>query len=179
MASVCGEHCRERQLRSPVAVAEGMDRIQCGKEVGGLRRKNFRWQVAEAPVLFQFRERSTHLGCYMLRVTEDALTFCYSQRAEPSRPRIYVLKEMMMNRAVVAHAKAPEGERFVPALGSDRRLEAVEVGLVSNVGNVLENARAGIAVGIGRRVVHIRSQTDGLAYPLMIASRRSSAERPS
>jgi len=80
----------------------------------------------------------------MLRVAEDALTLCYSQRAEPSRPRIYVLKEMMMNRTVVACAKPPEGERFLPALGSDRRLETVEVGLVSNVGNVLENARAGI-----------------------------------
>ena len=43
-----------------------------------------------------------------------------------------------MNRAVVAHGKPPEGERFLPALCGHRRLEAVEFGLVTKAGMFLK-----------------------------------------
>ena len=179
MARLGGEHRQKCKLCSPVAVAKRVDRIQRCEKMRGLRREGFRGQTAHVTIGFQRGKGRIHLRCDMFRVAKYALVLGYSQRAEASRPRINVLKKMMMNGPIMTDAEAAGGERLLSPLRRDRRLEAVEVGLIADAGDVFEDAGIGIAIGIGRRVVHVRGQADDLAYPLMIARRRSSAERPS
>src|SRR5215471_6278184 len=64
---------------------------------------------------------------------------------------------MMMDRTVVGHTEPAGWQGLIRPLGGHCGFVFVERRLIANVRDILENGRAGIAVGIGYRVIHVRS----------------------
>lgn len=113
----------------------------------------------EKSLAFEFIKKCAHFARNVLWVAESAAALADAYNTELSRPEVYVLEQMAMNGTVVGDAPSSGWQRLIRTLRGERGFELAERFLVSNVEEILENGRAGIAVWIGNRVVHTDDQT--------------------
>ena len=79
-----------------------------------------------------------------------------------------------MDGLVMSDAEAPHRKRLIRPLRGDRGLEALQRGSVTDAGNILENARAAIVIGVGNCSVCHSDYGALPPYLEMIARRRFS-----
>src|SRR5882724_8942560 len=113
-----------------------MNRIERRQEIGGLDRERIIRQTAEAPLALEIGKERLHLGADMFGIAEHAASLGNPHGAVATSPSIDVLKEMMVDRAIVTNAKTPGRQRFFGPKGGGNRLESLEGGRFAKVGDV-------------------------------------------
>jgi len=139
-----------------------MDGVDLGEKMRARASKLICSQVYQVPILPELIEQPMHLGTDMFRVAEHAAALADAHGPETARPDIDVLKEMTMNRLVMTNAEAASRIRLLGPLQHGLVLEYLERGLIADIGAVLEDGRAGIAVWVGCAVVHAPSPFAGM-----------------
>ena len=104
-------------------------------------------------LILQGVEKNRHLSDDVLWIAERAAAFAEAHGTELAGPWVHVLEEMVVDGFVVADAESASGQRLVSPLGGCDRLEFSEDVLISNAGDVFEDAGVGIAVRICYGVV--------------------------
>src|SRR5690348_10657969 len=114
------------------------------------------------PPLLKVGKQAAHFPPDVFRIAEGAPVFEYAHRSEPPRPRIDILKQVMMQGAIMRHAQPSSGQRFVGTLRRHRRLEFLQGRLVANASEILENRCTWIAVRVCYGVVHATLRFGGI-----------------
>jgi len=156
MTGVVGEQREEGELRATVTLSERMNGIELGEKVCCVPGEVGARLFSEKVLLPQPKEHALHFRADVLGITEGALSFGEPHRSVPTGPCVHVLKEMMMNRPIVAGRKAAAWKQLLGARERHRGLERFERSLIGEAGLVLKNGAARKAVGIGLGFVHSR-----------------------
>ncbi len=89
-----------------------------------------------------------HFSGDMFGVAKSASVFGNPYRSKLTRPDIYILEEMVVDRPIVTNAKSSSREWFVRPLGCAYSLKGIERSLLTKIGNVLEDRCTGVTVGV-------------------------------
>lgn len=130
-------HGEERELRSAIAFAKGVDGVEFSKKMRSCRRKCRRILTAKTICLSQPGEQPAHLPVNVLGIAKHATALADAHSAQPACPRVNIPEDMPVYGAVVAVAQASDGKRLVKALGHHRSFEGVKSRLLSQVCAVL------------------------------------------
>ena len=139
MACPVGNQGKEGHLRSAIALAKGMDRVERCEERRSFFGKHIGWEATKVVLRFQTREQRPHLLADVLGIAEDASAFAEPNSPGPSGPGVQVLKEMAVNGAIVGDRQPACWKRFVGALGRGGRLKEVQFILGSKSWDIPEN----------------------------------------
>jgi hypothetical protein len=108
------KHCDKRQLRSAIALAKRVDRIEFREEMadvdGEFRRGHSRDDIGFS----KFGEGTPKLTLDVLGVTEPISVFAYANGSDLPGPGIYVLEEMAVQFEVVVQIEAAIRRLFRP-----------------------------------------------------------------
>ena len=130
-----------------------MNGIWVCKKVRGLFWKLIGREAAEKVLLPQRTEQLFHLTPDVLREAECTFSFCDPNRSKSAGPAIHVLEKVAVNSAVVPNAIPASRKRLVGTLHGNGGLEFLERRRFADAGNVLENRRPHVAVGVIDRFV--------------------------
>ena len=139
---------------SAVAFPKGMNGIERRNKARTRRSKIAGRPIAQVAPPLQIGKQPLHFPIDVLRIAEGAFILEQAHRSRPSRPQVNILKQVMMNRAVMGDAQVARRQGFVGAPRRHCRLERPKLGLVADIWNILENRCAWIAVRICYGIVH-------------------------
>src|SRR5712691_7461443 len=154
VASFPGEKNQKRELRSSVALAERMDGIQLGKEMGGLAGEGMGVEPSQISLLGKTCEKPLHLAVDVLGIAEHTVLLENPLRANFPRPPIHVLEQVAVNGEITAVTQPAAGERLAKPQGGHFALELLELRLIAQPRAIDEHRRSWVAVRIGLRLVH-------------------------
>jgi hypothetical protein len=154
MSRLVGEKNEKACLGTPVPLSKGVNCIKGGKEARRGGNEILVRQTAQIILLFEIGEEILHFSGDVLGTAERTIILADAHRPKFSGLGVDILEEMTMDRSVVRDAKAPARQRLVRPLGRAHGFEGIKRGLITNVREVLKNARAWIAVWICYGVVH-------------------------
>jgi len=154
MPGPVGEDGEEGRLRATIAFAEGMDRVECRDERRRLGGKYLPVGLFPVPPSSERSEGGTHFPIDMLGIAKRAPIFADADSAEAPRPGIDVLKQVMVDGAIMADGKATARQRLIGALRCHDHLEFIEGSLIADAGDILKDGRTVVAVRVCHGVVH-------------------------
>ena len=126
MPGTVSNQTEERELRAAVAFAERMDGVELGKKVRSAVNEVFATSILQTAIEFQIPKQPMHLGSDVLGIAKGTGVFGQSHRAELTRPLVDVLKEMVVDCAVVTKREPAPRQRFLGTRKRHRRFEALK-----------------------------------------------------
>lgn len=128
MISQHGEECH---LSASIAFAKGMNGIELAEEMRAQRRKALRITTSQPVPIPQPGEEPAHLRWDVLGEAEHALPLADPHRPIFPRPVTDVLKQVMVNGAIVGDREIAEGQWLVAALKNGVCFESVQGFLIA------------------------------------------------
>src|SRR6202034_1211149 len=98
-----------------------------------------RFKAFKKVVRFQFREQLPGLGLDMLGITKRVALLRYTHGAHLARPSIDVLKQVMVDGAIVLKIKLTFGQWLTRSRVGDFGLVSVQIALIAQIELVYEN----------------------------------------
>jgi hypothetical protein len=159
----CQKYC-EGGLRSSVSLAERVNSVQFGKEMGCVKYEFGQADIFEISLLPQATEQPVHFSSNVLGIAERIGFFTHRDGSELTRPRINVLKQVPMDGAVVCNTKTAVGQRFVRSLSSRDGLELLQGNSIPEARQIFQNGSSRIAIGMLERAIHSRALADAPVF---------------
>src|SRR5262249_50978043 len=99
------QHIEECQLRTAIALPEGMDRVELAQKVRSVLGKVFRSQVLKEICNLQLAEQLVGLTLDILGKAERIATLCDANSTRFASPLVDILEQVMMDRAIMGEIK--------------------------------------------------------------------------
>jgi hypothetical protein len=152
MAGGLGDLAEKRTLGAPVALAEGMDRIDLGVVVRQALQELLAAQAAETVLVVEVCEQCPEVGIDVLRQCEQVAALGDAHRAQLAGPRVNVAEDVAVCRLQVGEVEIAGSETPLELRYADRaecRLALGKRACVAQVQKVSQHVGAGIDVWIG------------------------------
>lgn len=108
-----GQQGEKGILRAAIALAERMNGIELGEELCRPCGEPVAGQTAQGVARPETGEHARQLPIDVLGIAENAAVLRQAHCARPSGPRVDILEEVAVHRAVVADREAPSGQRLL------------------------------------------------------------------
>src|SRR3989344_443674 len=109
----------------------------------------------EVVLTLEVIEQCLHLLRNMLRIAKGTPSLAYAYSAKLPSPGVHILKEMVVDGAVMGGIKVPMRQRLIRALRSHCRLKFIECVLTADTRYILEDRSSFVAIQVDYRIVHI------------------------
>ncbi|WP_433994158.1 hypothetical protein [Bradyrhizobium japonicum] len=166
VSSLIRQQEEERQLGTAIALAERMNDVEFGEEVGRLLSELLHLQPGQKFVFLQLPEQQVRLIFDAFRKSERVPALGHANGSDLPGPVVDVLKQVPVNRLEMREIQITGREFFIGPGVAYFRFECVELIGVGKIELVFQDGGAGIAVVIGDCIVH-----PGLCLPVGLDDR--------